>query len=69
MQRVINCLGCSNALAAIWIPALLFLVHILAQARLFLGRELLLGTDLGLAHDVLAAALRAVLLPAVHGVR
>ena len=37
-------------------------MHVLAQARLFFGRQLLLGVDLALADDVLGAALRVVLL-------
>ena len=38
VQCVVNCLGCANAaLTTICISTLLFLVHILAQARLFFG--------------------------------
>lgn len=66
MQRVIDRLGGSHAVA-ICISTLLLLMNILAQARLFFGRELL-GIHLGCrADDVLDATLRVVLLATMHG--
>lgn len=63
MQRVIDRFGGADApLPPVRISALLLLVHVLAQARLFFGRKLLLRVDLRLADDVLGAALRVVLL-------
>ena len=66
MQRVIDGFGGADAAPGTppvrLIPALLLLVHVLAQARLFFGRKLLLRVDLRLADDVLRTALRVVLL-------
>lgn len=72
MHRVINCLGSANAAMCIWISALLFFVHILAQARLFLGWQLLFSCHLWGAGNVRGGPLRGVLLAAVnasHGCR
>lgn len=61
MQRVVDRLRGADAVR-IGVSALLLLVHVLAQARLFLGRKLLLCVQLGRADDGLGATLRIVLL-------
>lgn len=65
MQRVIDCLRCTDTVR-IWIPTFLLFMHVLAQARLFFSRKLLLGRHLRRAHDVLSGTLRGVLLAAVN---